>query len=263
MPVNAGIRRLKNETKIVLTPFSRPAGIAVIVLAVFIVYFPALNGGFVYDDHVLLTENDLMQAPGGLPKIWCTTEPEDYWPATYTALWIEWRLWTAHPTGYHVGSAILHIAEALLIWVILRRLSVPGAFLAAAVFGVHPVNVESVVWISQQKNMVAMLFFLLSILWYLKYIYLACRPTDHVPHGASRRPAAVEHSTVHNPPSNVHCPATTALRPVSATRCYTWYCLSLAAFVLAMLGKGSTAVLPALVLGIVWWKRRADNAGLS
>ena len=131
-------------------------------------YLPAINGGFVLDDDVLLTENQSIKARDGLLQFWCTTKPLDYWPATNTAFWIEWRLWDMNSTGYHVTNLLLHAVEALLVWIILRKFSIPGAFLAALIFAVHPVNVESAAWISQRKNMLSMLFFLLSILWYLK-----------------------------------------------------------------------------------------------
>ena len=197
------------------------AGIALIVLTALVAYIPSICGEFVLDDNQLLTDNSFIRAPNGLYWFWCTTEPPDYWPVTNTTLWIEWRLWEMNPTGYHVTNLILHIVESLLIWVILRRLSIPGAFLAAMIFAVHPVNVESVAWISQRKNTMAMLFFLISIIWYLK---------------AELKPALAQ---------NRHYRI--------GAGC--WYLLSLAAFVLSMLSKGSVAVLPVLLLGIVWWLR--------
>jgi tetratricopeptide (TPR) repeat protein len=213
-----------------------PAGVAIIVVAVFFAYRLSINGGFVLDDDRLLTDNALIKAPDGPYRFWCTTKPDDYWPVTYTALWVEWRLWAMYPTGYHVTNLILHIAEVLLIWVILRKLSIPGAFLAAMIFAVHPVNVESVAWIAQRKNTMAMLFFLLSILWYLK----AAMPT------ASADMAAVRS---HGGPWE----RVTSPWPLPPSPWPLFYWLSLAAFVLAMLSKGSAVILPVLLLGIVWW----------
>ena len=217
-----------------------PAGVALIILATFIAYIPSINGGFIWDDGLLITNNRLIKASEGLHHFWCTTESLDYWPATYTMFWIEWRLWGINPTGYHVVNLILHVVDALLIWLILRKLSIPGAFLAALIFAVHPVNVESVAWIAQRKNTMAMLFFLLSILCYLKSAMYASK-TGIAPacsHGGPREQEKPFSSFILHPSSF-----------------YFWYWLSLLAFVLAMLGKGSVAVLPVLLLGIVWWLR--------
>ncbi len=221
------------------------AGVAIIILAVFFAYFPSISGEFLLDDDKLLTDNRLIKAPDGLYRFWCTTEPLDYWPLSNTTLWIEWRLWGMKPTGYHVTNLVLHIIEALLIWLILRKLSIPGAFWAAMIFAVHPVNVESVAWISQRKGLMAMLFFLLSILWYLKADmpaagglppqYLLYRP------GAGRRYWL------------------SLLMFVLVMFISPWYWLSLVAFALAMLSKGSVAVLPVLLLGIVWWRRKVTR----
>jgi Flp pilus assembly protein TadD len=143
-------------------------------------------------------------------------------------------------TGYHVINLIFHIVEALLIWAILRKLSIPGAFLAAMIFAVHPVNVESVAWIAQRRNVVAMLFFLLSILWYLK-AYMPSAIASMAPTHSRKRPWEGEETF-----------SSFILHPSSF---HFWYWLSLAAFMLAMLSKGSAAVLPVLLLGIIWWLR--------
>jgi protein O-mannosyl-transferase len=230
-----------------------PAGAAIIILIAFFAYFPSLSGGFILDDDVLLTENGLIMSSDGVYKFWFTAKADDYWPLSSTTLWIEWRLWGNYPTGYHVTNLLLHIAESLLIWMILRKLSVPGAFFGAIIFAVHPVNVESVAWIAQRKNMMAMLFFLLSIFWYLKFLARAPRLTD------GWCPVAAKQilSTAHRPLTTDHTPPPTSssfiLHPSSF---YLWYWLSLAAFTLAMLSKGSTAMLPILFMGIAWWLGR-------
>ena len=183
-------------------------------------YWPALHGGFIWDDKVLLTDNAMIRAADGLRRFWLTTEAYDYWPLTSTTYWIEWRLFGLDPLGYHVTNLVLHAAEALLLWTILSRLRSGGAFLAALLFAVHPVNVESVAWIAQRKNLVAMLFLELALLFYLW--------------------------------SDPDAPQTEETRKAPANR---WYWLSLAAFLLAMLGKGSAAVLPLILLLVAWWRR--------
>ncbi|MEN6458941.1 MAG: tetratricopeptide repeat protein [Thermoguttaceae bacterium] len=197
------------------------AGVALIVVTVFFVYGPALHGGFILDDNILLTDSPLIKASDGLYWFWCSTKPADYWPLSNTSLWIEWRLWGMDPTGYHVTNVLLHIAASLLIWRILRMLSIPGALLGAMLFAVHPVNVESVAWIAQRKDALALPLFLLAILWYVKAERTMPRP-------AMRQ----------SPPPRDR-----------------WYWLSLGAFVAAMLAKGSVAVLPPLLVLIVWWLR--------
>jgi tetratricopeptide (TPR) repeat protein len=236
--------RTRPETSLPAAPTAGVwAGVVLIAIVAFIAYLPSINGGFVWDDDLLLTNNYLIKASNGLHRFWCTTEAKDYWPATFTTFWIEWRLWGMNSTGYHVSNLILHIVEALLIWIVLRKLSIPGAFLAAMIFAVHPVNVESVAWIAQRKNTMAMLFFLLSILWYLKYLEHARRPCEAW-YPLAAKPSAVHHS--------LPTFSSFILHPSSF---HFWYWLSLAAFSLAMLGKGSVAVLPVLLLGVVWWLR--------
>ncbi len=188
-------------------------GIAVLVAVGLAVYWPSITGGFLWDDDALLTQNALVKAPDGLYRMWFTTGAVDYWPLTNSSFWLEWRLWGMHPAGYHVTNLLLHIASAGLAWGILRRLQIPGAFIAALIFVVHPVNLESVAWIAQRKNTLSLLFFLVSIHCFLR-------------HDSGDEPAGTR-----------------------------WYWLSLVAFTLAMLAKGSVAILPAVLLLLAWWRR--------
>jgi tetratricopeptide (TPR) repeat protein len=150
-------------------PRSLWIGAAVLILLTVAVYIPAIRAGFVFDDPFLITDNPLVKASDGLYRFWFTTEAPDYYPVTSTLFWLEWRFWGENPMGYHVVNVLLHAANAVLIWVVLRRLEIPGAWLAALIFGIHPVNVATVAWVSEQKNTLSMLLYLVAILLYLRF----------------------------------------------------------------------------------------------
>ncbi|HWY51954.1 MAG TPA: tetratricopeptide repeat protein [Chthoniobacterales bacterium] len=136
-----------------------------------LVYRPAWHGGFVWDDDLYVTHNHLLTAPDGLRRIWFSLDaPSQYFPLAYTILRIERLLWDLNPGGYHWVNILLHLGNALLVWCILARLKVPGAWLAAAIFALHPVQVESVAWISELKNVLMGFFFLLTVLTWTEYV---------------------------------------------------------------------------------------------
>ncbi|PWT78964.1 MAG: hypothetical protein C5B58_14500 [Acidobacteria bacterium] len=145
---------------------------ALILVAVTIfAYRPAWNGGFLWDDDVYIKHNELLTAPDGLRRIWFSLDsPSQYFPLVYTTFRLEHALWGLNPTGYHWVNLILHVANSLLIWAVLARLKVPGAWLAGAIFALHPVQVESVAWITERKNVLMAFFFLLTLLAWIGFI---------------------------------------------------------------------------------------------
>lgn len=135
-----------------------------IVLLVFAAYLPALNAEFAITDDRAVARNPRLTDPDGLRRIWFSTESEQYQPLTYTSFWIERRLWGLRAEGYHLVNIVLHAVNAVLVWLLLSKIGVRGAALAALLFAVHPVNVESVAWIYERKNVLSGLFFLLTFL---------------------------------------------------------------------------------------------------
>jgi tetratricopeptide (TPR) repeat protein len=133
-----------------------------LVAAVLAVYAPVMRGNFIWDDDTHVTKNVLTE-PNGLYLSWFTTEQHNYWPVTWTALWFQWQAWGTNPHGYHVVTILLHAACCLALWRLLKQLDVPGSWLAALIFAVHPVNVETGAWITQQKNLLSMFFGTVSV----------------------------------------------------------------------------------------------------
>ncbi len=144
------------------------AGLAMVVVTL-AAYYPAMRGGFIWDDNLHLTRNELVR-DASPARIWLAPFSSiEYYPVTWTSYWLEHRIWGMHPRGYHMVNVLLHAACALLAWRVLLRLRVPAAWLVALVFSLHPVNVETVAWITQRKNLLSMLFSLAALLTHLRY----------------------------------------------------------------------------------------------
>ena len=190
---------------------------AALCLLVVVSYFPALSGGFVWDD-VVLTRTTSLHAWSGLAQIWFAPHslfPYEghYWPLLYTTFWLEHKLWGLAPLGYHLVNLLLHTGVVLLLWRLLRRLEVPGAWFAAAVFAVHPLHVESVAWVIGRKDMLATVFYLAAVLAYIR--------CTEMPRGGRRGGP---------------------------------YLLAVALFVLGLLSKSIIVTLPVVLLLWHWWR---------
>lgn len=202
---------------------------ALLVLLTFIAYIPALHGQFIWDDDAHVTRSTALHTLGGLWRIWF--EPgatQQYYPLTHSSFWIDYHLWKLNTLPYHVENILLHGINAFLVWRILTRLKVPGAWLGAALFALHPVCVESVAWISERKNTLSGLFFLLSLFAAIEF---------WLPTSTTARDK--EESTK---PQNTFGP-------------WKFYGLALCLYICALWSKTATVGLPGAILVLVWWKR--------
>jgi tetratricopeptide (TPR) repeat protein len=203
------------------TGAGRQAGLAaLLVVCTLLAYLPAVGAGFIWDDDAYVTDNRTLRSVEGLQRIWFQVGAvPQYYPLVHTTFWLEYRLWGLNPAGYHVVNILLHALAAVVLWRILRRLQLPGAWVAAALFALHPVHVESVAWITERKNVLSGVFYLAALLAYLRF-----------DHRASRDPGR---------------------------RRWGLYALALLAFAAALLSKTTAATLPAALLVILWWRRGA------
>lgn len=223
-------------------------GLSLALLAsVLLAYVPALKAGFVWNDDTYLTENQILNRPDALSLLW--TEPkasEQYYPLVFTLFLIEKQLWGLNPFGYHFVNVLLHVGSALLLWMFLRRLNLPGAFLAAALFALHPVCVESVAWVTERKNTLSLLLSLLAMNAYWAYLAARTAPAQ-VPESKKKKRAAIVEVPWYRGPRAL-------------------YAMALAALTLALFAKTTSSVVPAVLLVLIWWKsgrlRWADAAPL-
>ncbi len=195
--------------------------IALIVVAVLLAYLPVLrHATYIWDDARYVTENQLLLAPDGLARIWFDIGATiQYYPMVFSGFWAEYQLWGLQPFGYHLVNVLLHALSAVLLWLVLRRLAVPGAWLAAGIFALHPLQVESVAWVAERKNVLSGVFYLAALLAYLRAL-----------------------------------PATAVAATAPAATTWRYYFLALVLFALALLSKTVTCSLPAVILLLYWWR---------
>lgn len=194
-------------------------------------YLPALGNGFVWDDDDYVTANPTLRSLAGLARIWL--EPgavPQYYPLTFTTLWLNYQIGGVAPFGYHLVNVLLHATGAVLLWRVLRALSVPGALVAAALFAVHPVHVESVAWATERKNTLSGVLYLGSMLAYLRFAGIAAVPPRARAGSGARLHRAGAGSTA------------------------IW-ALALVLFLLGLLAKTVVCTLPAALVLLLWWQR--------
>ncbi|MGO9587622.1 MAG: tetratricopeptide repeat protein [Limisphaerales bacterium] len=208
-----------------------------LVTATFLAYLPALRGSFVGDDDTWTTQmSGRLQNLSGLRTMWFhLTALQQYYPLSGTTFWLDYQLWKFWTPPYHLENVLLHALAALLFWRLLLRLQLPGAWLAAALFALHPVMVESAAWITERKNVLSLALYLAAFLAYERF----------APWGTDDQRLGTRTATIAPVPDPARHPRHSAL----------FYGLAFGLFLGALLAKTTAFSLPAAILLIGWWKR--------
>ena len=216
-----------------------------LITITFLAYLPAVRGSFVWDDDSWTTGlSALFQDASGLRRIWFQpTVLQQYYPLAGTTFWLDYQLWKFWTTPYHIENILLHALAALLFWRLLLRLQVPGAWLAAAIFALHPVMVESAAWITERKNVLSLTLYLAALLVYLRYAQGVTSDEREV----TRTDSPL--SRVTGLPAEVPSDGTKAGHPL------LFYALAWFLFLGALLAKTTAVSLPAVILLLAWWQR--------
>jgi tetratricopeptide (TPR) repeat protein len=224
-----------------------------LVALVLMAYVRVFTAGFIWDDESHLTQNPCIIGPLGLKEIW-TSARAVYYPLVLTTFWSLHKLVGLSPLPYHILNVLMHAGSAALLWRVLRQLDVRGAWLGAALWALHPVMVQSVAWVTELKNTQSCLFYLLSIFWFLNWESCSRRPMGdaRASHPPSRRydVAGSEAGTGKRGEGMKFEAAETSDR----VRWWRFAC-ALLFFVMAILSKPSTVMLPAVLALCVWWRR--------
>jgi tetratricopeptide (TPR) repeat protein len=191
-----------------------------LIAMILVAYWPAMHGGFIWDDDTHISTNDTLRSRRGLWEIWFQPGATcQYYPLSFTLFWVGYHLWGLNPLGFHLLTLMFHGLASVLLWQVLKRLEVRAAWLAGAIFALHPVNVMSAAWMTELKNTLAGTLILAAAWAYVRFAGLGVYKTT-VPGGSDWRYAL----------------------------------LSLALFQLAMFAKTAVSFLPVTLLLLIWWK---------
>lgn len=199
----------------------QPVALAAILCACLCAYLPALDAGWIWDDDAYVLENPAVRLEGGIADAWVPGRTPQWYPMVFVSFWVQHALHGIEPFGYHLVNVLLHLASTAMLWRLLLALGLPGATLAAALFALHPVQVESVAWVTERKNVLSMAFALASMLAWVRFL---------------RDP-----------------------RPLRARA--GWWGAALLMFALAMLSKTTAVAVPVAMAAIAWWRPWEDGQG--
>ena len=190
-----------------------------IILVTFSAYYPAIRGDYIWDDDNYVTNNRTLRSIQGLKDIWFKPDSvPQYYPLVHTTFWVEFRLWSLDPLGYHVVNVLFHVITAILFWALFSKLGLRGAWLMASIFALHPVHVESVAWITERKNVLSAFFYASSLLTFLRFVDVG------------------------------------KARSMDQNSGHLLYVLSLFLYVCALLSKTVTCSLPVVIAFVLWWR---------
>ena len=215
-------------------------------IAVVLIYLSSLRNGFIWDDDQYVINNTTLRTPAGLVDIWMNpAATPQYYPLVHSGFWLEYHLWGLNPIGYHLDNILLHAISCVLLYGMLRRLHLPGAGLAAALFAVHPVMVESVAWVTERKNVLSAVFTLAAMSFAIDAWNLADDDASRLAGELARR-SAIEPQ---------------AKRRASPPAKRGTYALVVVFFIAAMLSKTVACTFPVIVLLMIYWRRGRVRIG--
>ena len=199
-------------------------GAVAILLLALVAYWPLHTAGYIWDDGGWLVHNHFVHHWRGLWNIWFN--PHDsiqYYPMVFTAFNIQWHIWGGNAFGYHLLNIIMQAVDAIFLWRILKALNLRSAWIAAAIWAIHLVQVETVGWVVEQKSLLSALFLFPAILAWTGFADLQGNRVADTPFLTGRQ--------------------------------WRVYALATLLFILALCSKTDACIVPVVLLFVLVWKR--------